>query len=100
MATAGAPNGHAANGDPANLPYWLVNVPQEEWPAECPEFLKSVSDKDRGILQTPDSKCRRLSWPEVQEVVGKSDPVLALMGRTDGSTSGYLYALSQRGPSV
>ena len=51
------------------LPYWLVNVPQAEWPNECPDFLVNVNKKDQGILATPDSNYRRLTWPEVQTII-------------------------------
>ena len=69
-----------ADSDPSDrgsaaLPYWLVNVPRKEWPDECPDFLRSITDKDRGIVGTPDSEYHRLSWPEVQSVVGRCHPV-------------------------
>jgi hypothetical protein len=51
------------------LPYWLVNVPADQRPAECPDFLVNANEKDRGILSTPDSDYRRLSWPEVQDII-------------------------------
>lgn len=51
------------------LPYWLVNVPKEQWPSECPDFLVNVNTKDRGILATPDAQYRRQSWPEVQHFI-------------------------------
>lgn len=51
------------------LPFWLVNVPRDQWPAECPDFLRDVGEKDRMIIGTPDSKCKRLSWQEVQEII-------------------------------
>ena len=51
------------------VPYWCVNVPRDQWPDECPDFLRDVSDKDRGILATPDDQYRRLTWPEVKSLV-------------------------------
>jgi len=51
------------------VPYWLVNVPAEHWPKTCPEFLLNVNDKDRGILSTPDDQYRRLTWPEVKDII-------------------------------
>ncbi|GAB7350171.1 hypothetical protein MBLNU459_g0835t1 [Dothideomycetes sp. NU459] len=54
---------------PETLPYWLVNVPPHQQPATCPDFLLTVNDKDRGILATPDSAYRRLTWPEVKDIV-------------------------------
>ena len=52
-----------------NLPYWLVNVPQEEWPSSCPEFLVNANEKDREILGTPDAEYHRLTWPELQHII-------------------------------
>jgi hypothetical protein len=51
------------------LPFWLVNVPRDQWPAECPEFLRDAGEKDRRIIGTPDSDYKRLSWQEVQEII-------------------------------
>lgn len=51
------------------LPFWLVNVPRDQWPAECPDFLRDVGEKDRMIIGTPDSGYKRLSWQEVQEII-------------------------------
>lgn len=51
------------------LPYWLVNVPKEQWPSECPDFLANVNVKDRGILATPDAQFRRHNWSEVQHLI-------------------------------
>ncbi|KAF2090150.1 hypothetical protein K490DRAFT_35476 [Saccharata proteae CBS 121410] len=53
----------------SELPYWLVNVPRDQWPAECPEFLREVSEKDRAIIGTPDSEYQAMSWAEVQEII-------------------------------
>jgi hypothetical protein len=51
------------------LPFWLVNVPRDQWPAECPEFLRKVSDKDKHVIGTPDEEYSVLSWAEVREIV-------------------------------
>ncbi|KAF2469160.1 uncharacterized protein BDR25DRAFT_264366 [Lindgomyces ingoldianus] len=50
------------------LPFWLVNVPRDQWPKECPEFLKECGEKDRSIIGTPDAEYKRLSWDEVTEI--------------------------------
>ncbi|KAI4758034.1 hypothetical protein E4T52_09815 [Aureobasidium sp. EXF-3400] len=55
--------------DQEPLPYWQVNVPADQRSAECPDFLKDANEKDQKILATPDSEFRRLSWPEVQELI-------------------------------
>ncbi|KAF2010616.1 hypothetical protein BU24DRAFT_427731 [Aaosphaeria arxii CBS 175.79] len=44
------------------LPFWLVNVPSDQWPAECPEALKACNEKDRRIIGTPDSEYELVSW--------------------------------------
>ncbi|KAL6161155.1 hypothetical protein ACJQWK_08338 [Exserohilum turcicum] len=54
------------------LPFWLVNVPQDQWPHECPEFLQNCSDKDKSIIGTPDDEYRLLTWDEVREIVNKN----------------------------
>ncbi|KAH0124604.1 hypothetical protein KCU67_g17702, partial [Aureobasidium melanogenum] len=54
---------------PESLPYWQVNVPADQRSDECPDFLRDANEKDRKILATPDSEFRRLSWPEVQELI-------------------------------
>ncbi|KAF2708176.1 hypothetical protein K504DRAFT_534817 [Pleomassaria siparia CBS 279.74] len=51
------------------LPFWLVNVPREQWTEECPEFLKECGEKDRSIIGTPDSEYKRLSWDQVKEII-------------------------------
>lgn len=51
------------------LPYWHVNVPEDERKAECPDFLRDINEKDRGIIGTPDSEYRLSSWPEVQKLI-------------------------------
>lgn len=51
------------------LPFWLVNVPRDQWPASCPEFLKEQSDKNIGILATPDEEYQWIGWERVKELV-------------------------------
>ena len=53
------------------LPYWLVNVPKTQWPAECPDFLRDISERDKAMISIPESEFHRLTWPEVQELVSK-----------------------------
>lgn len=54
---------------PAPLPYWLVNVPPEQWTAECPDFLRDLPEKNVKILSTPDEHYKRQGWEEVQEII-------------------------------
>ncbi|KAL1848600.1 hypothetical protein Plec18170_007910 [Paecilomyces lecythidis] len=61
------------NGDsssPESLPYWLVNVPRSEWPAECPEYLRDLVPKSIKCLSTPDEAYKRQDWELVKEIVG------------------------------
>ncbi|ORX97807.1 hypothetical protein BCR34DRAFT_160100 [Clohesyomyces aquaticus] len=51
------------------LPFWLVNVPKDQWPSDCPEFLKECGEKDRRIIGTPDAEYKRLSWDEVTDII-------------------------------
>ncbi|KAL5118577.1 hypothetical protein ACEQ8H_003428 [Pleosporales sp. CAS-2024a] len=51
------------------LPFWLVNVPRDQWPASCPEFLQDSSEKDKRIIGTPDEQYTLLTWDEVKELV-------------------------------
>ncbi|KAK4147604.1 uncharacterized protein C8A04DRAFT_33774 [Dichotomopilus funicola] len=56
----------------ANLPYWQVNIPPALRTAECPDFLRNVSDKDRGIISTPDSEYVADSWDVVKQKVAQN----------------------------
>lgn len=53
----------------AGLPYWQVNVPEDERTAECPEFLREINVKDKGIIGTPDEEQRLSTWPEAQKLI-------------------------------
>lgn len=57
---------------PEALPYWLVNVPRCEWPAECPDFLRNQPQKNIQILSTPDELYERPKWDTVKEIVSES----------------------------
>jgi hypothetical protein len=56
--------------DTDQLPYWLVNVPQAEWPSDCPEFLRDLPLKNIRILSTPDESYRRQDWSVATKIVG------------------------------
>ncbi|KAJ5095713.1 hypothetical protein NUU61_005069 [Penicillium alfredii] len=51
------------------LPYWLVNVPRSQWPAECPSFLRDQPLKNIRCLSTPDELYTRQGWEEVKEII-------------------------------
>ncbi|KAK1834693.1 hypothetical protein QBC39DRAFT_342571 [Podospora conica] len=55
--------------EPADLPYWNVDVPPEQRTDECPPHLVGVSPKDRSVLATPDHLFERDSWDVVKQKV-------------------------------
>lgn len=55
-----------------NLPFWQVNIPPALRTAECPDFLRQVSDKDRDIISTPDAEYVADSWEVVQQKVAQN----------------------------
>jgi hypothetical protein len=57
-----------SSSDP--LPYWLVNVPRDKWPSECPEYLLNLSEKDEKHLAVRDEDYHFLTWEEVKKNVG------------------------------
>jgi hypothetical protein len=61
------------------LQFWRVNVPKEQWPTECPDFLRDVSEKDKRIIGTPDEEYSVLGWEEVRNIVGtiKNSPSIS-----------------------
>ncbi|KAH9861062.1 hypothetical protein IAQ61_010798 [Plenodomus lingam] len=56
------------------LEFWKVNVPPEQWPATCPDFLRNCGEKDRSIIGTPDEQYTNLTWEQVKEII-KTDKV-------------------------
>lgn len=71
-----------------DLPYWQMNVPEHQRTAECPDFLRSLTDKDRGIISTPDSDYEIDTWPVVQEKVAQNR--LELFQRVPSDLRRYL----------
>lgn len=51
------------------VPFWRVNVPRDQWPNSCPDFLRDISEKDKKIIGTPDEEYQVLTWEEVKELV-------------------------------
>lgn len=60
-----------ANGTPDKTSFWNMNIPISLHTKDCPSYLEyaRTSDKDRGILSTPDADYHYQSWPEVQEII-------------------------------
>ncbi|EGE01661.1 hypothetical protein TEQG_00707 [Trichophyton equinum CBS 127.97] len=57
---------------PEGLPYWLVNVPRDRWPAECPDYLCNLPAKNISILSTPDSEYVRQDWDLVRQIIASN----------------------------
>ena len=49
-------------------PYWVVNLPREQWPETCPDFLLHADARDRKILSTHDEDYTIRSWAEVKDI--------------------------------
>ena len=71
-----------------DLPYWQVNIAEHRRTPECPDFLRSLTDKDRGIISTPDSEYEIDSWPVVQQKVAQNR--LELFQRVPSDLRRYL----------
>lgn len=66
-------NAHLVLDQPQEpLPYWLVNVPHSQWPAECPSFLRDLPPKNIRILSMPDETYQRQNWEVTKRFVGES----------------------------
>lgn len=59
-----------------SLPFWLVNVPRDQWPSECPDFLRNASEKDRRIIGMRDEDYDLLEWEEVKEIISMTSRAL------------------------
>jgi hypothetical protein len=54
----------------AAVPYWQVNVPVDKRAAECPVYLQNLTQIDEANLGVLDAEHHRLTWPEVQKLIG------------------------------
>lgn len=52
------------------LPYWLLNVPEPQWPSQCPPFLADISARNLEIVNVPAAEFQRLTWPQVRRTIG------------------------------
>lgn len=60
----------AINGEKeGQLPFWLMNIPRNQWPNQCPEFLINSSERDKRIMSVPNDQYQRATWEEVQEYI-------------------------------
>ncbi|KAJ2903828.1 N-acetylglucosamine-induced protein 1 [Zalerion maritima] len=59
----------AAISNAKKLPYWQVNITPAEREEECPPFLQNLSQKDIGIISTPNEAYRIWPWEEVRRTV-------------------------------
>lgn len=51
------------------LPYWLLNIPEPQWPSQCPAFLADISPRNLEIINIPEADFQRLTWPEVRRTI-------------------------------
>ena len=91
LALDSGPHHHdpATMGSLAELegPYWHVNVPAEKRTDECPVYLHGLSDKDRGIIATPEHLFQRDTWDEAKQKV--DDKRFDLFKRTPSELRRY-----------
>lgn len=66
---ASLPNNNNNGLTSESIPYWLVNVPRSQWPAECPSFLRDLPPKSIQCLSTPDEVYERQNWETVKEII-------------------------------
>ena len=88
------------NPDPI-LPYWLVNVPRDQWPSACPDFLLDINEKARRILCSKDENYQRQTWEEVKEIIRTNQ--LDIFQRVPSDLRRYLaytYKIKQEYGSV
>lgn len=89
---------HVDEGEAASLPFWLVNVPREQWPAACPAFLQDCGDKDKRIIGTRDELYTNMTWEEVKEIVSmlfQQAHVLGIVGAI-GTVHGHGLTMWRR----
>lgn len=55
------------------LPFYLMNIPRNQWPDQCPEFLINSSERDKRIMSVPNDQYQRATWEEVQEYIRSLD---------------------------
>ncbi|KAG4294359.1 hypothetical protein FPRO06_00944 [Fusarium proliferatum] len=56
-------------GSTETLPFWNMNIPEDQRTEECPDFLQGLHKKDQGILSTPDQEYHIFSWAEVRDII-------------------------------
>ncbi|KAF5631307.1 hypothetical protein F25303_9712 [Fusarium sp. NRRL 25303] len=56
-------------GSTETVPFWNMNIPEDQRTEECPDFLQGLHKKDQGILSTPDQEYHIFSWAEVRDII-------------------------------
>ena len=74
------------------MPHWHYNVPENQRTAECPDFLRTLSEKDLGIISTLDSDYHISSWEEVRQIALSNR--LELFQRVPSELRRYLCYIS------
>ncbi|CAG8924855.1 unnamed protein product [Penicillium salamii] len=75
------------------LPFWLVNIPRSQWPAECPTFLHGQPPKNIQCLSTPDDHYTRQGWAEVKAIIDTNR--IDLFQRVPSELRRYLEFMAQ-----
>ncbi|CAG8053767.1 unnamed protein product [Penicillium salamii] len=75
------------------LPFWLVNIPRSQWPAECPSFLHGQPPKNIQCLSTPDDHYTRQDWTEVKAIIDTNR--IDLFQRVPSELRRYLEFMAQ-----
>ncbi|KAL4783152.1 hypothetical protein BJX76DRAFT_348829 [Aspergillus varians] len=61
--------GTSLRSSTGSIPYWNINIPPARWTVECPSFLRNQSEKNIGILSTPDEQYQKQGWEFVRQIV-------------------------------
>ncbi|KAH0543544.1 hypothetical protein FGG08_002105 [Glutinoglossum americanum] len=77
------------------LPFWLVNIPTDEWPTECPDYLVNTNAKDREILSTRDEDFQRHTWQEVRTIIKAETNRIDLLRRAPIDLRRYLEYMAK-----
>ena len=63
------PHSEQSTPSPEPLPYWLVNLPENEWTDSCPDYLRDISARNQHLLSVANDKLSRYGWKRVKDIV-------------------------------
>lgn len=84
--------------EPEQIPYWLVNVPRDEWPTEgvdapCPSWLQDLPSRVEAQLAKSDDQNVLLSWPETTKIIRENQ--LQELSRVPSQLRRYFYFIDE-----